>query len=255
MISSSSRCGATPLRSRARETRASIFLAVNSSAERLIATGTWIWYSRDQVADLATRLFEDPVPEGHDQPGLLRQRDERGRGDEPELRMIPSGQRLEADDPTGPRVDLRLIVQLEVTRLERRAQIALEGVLHERAGAQVGGVDLVRRAAVRLGAVHRDVGVLHQRLGVGAAHRSDGDADAGADDQLSAVDGERIHERVQELLCHRDAIGLAVDFRQQHHELVATHARDRVGLPDASLDARTRRPGGAGSRPRGPSCR
>ena len=41
---------------------------------------------------------------------------------------------------------------------------------------------------------------------------------------------------MQELLCHRDTIGLAVDFRQQDHELVATHPRDRVGLADASLD-------------------
>ena len=79
VISSSSKLGARPLRSRAWDTRASILFAVNSSAERLIATGTCIWYFVDHSAIWRQASSRTQCPERNDQAGLLGQRDERGR--------------------------------------------------------------------------------------------------------------------------------------------------------------------------------
>ncbi len=49
---------------------------------------------------------------------------------------------------------------------------------------------LVAGLAVELGPVHREVGVADERLGFAGPARTDRDADADADEQLVAVDGE-----------------------------------------------------------------
>ena len=65
----------------------------------------------------------------------------------------------------------------------------LQGGVHARLEEMVGA------AAFALGAVEREVGVLQQRLGVDAVARRDRDADAGADDDVVAVDLERLGHR------------------------------------------------------------
>jgi hypothetical protein len=57
------------------------------------------------------------------------------------------------------------------------------------------------------------------------------DADARLHRKLDAVDVERPMQGIQDALGDEHGRGLAVDVRQQHHELVATDASDRVHGP------------------------
>jgi hypothetical protein len=91
--------------------------------------------------------------------------------------MDPADERLDADDPAGLEVGLRLVVDDELLVLERAAQLARErqplGVVRVLLGAIDGG------AGVRaLGDVHRDIGVLEQRVRILPVLAEDGDADA-----------------------------------------------------------------------------
>ena len=52
-----------------------------------------------QSLGLAAGLLEDHPADRDDQLGLLRERDEVDREDEAARRVLPAGQRLEADDP------------------------------------------------------------------------------------------------------------------------------------------------------------
>ena len=50
------------------------------------------------LAQLAQRLFQHVRRERPDQAGLLGDRHELGRADQPEPRVLPAGERLDADD-------------------------------------------------------------------------------------------------------------------------------------------------------------
>src|SRR4029079_1094641 len=54
------------------------------------------WIARVPLAELATRLTKNPAAQRHDDPDLLRRRDEGDWWDHPALRMIPAQQRLPA---------------------------------------------------------------------------------------------------------------------------------------------------------------
>ena len=118
-------------------------------------------------------LLEHPAPDRQDQVGLLGDGDElRGR-DEPALGMAPADERLEAAQLAARQADQRLQVQLELAVGDRAAQLVLDRQAAQDAGAQLGVEDLVAAAAALLGAVHGDVGVAQQRVGVGVARVGD----------------------------------------------------------------------------------
>ena len=105
----------------------------------------------------------------------------------------------------------------------------------------VGAVVVEGVAGVRaLGGVHRDVGVLEQRLGVLAVVGVERDPDAGLD-----LDGELLElEPLGDRLAHAGA-GLdrrvgAADVGDQHRELVAAEAGDGVAGAQVSSAARRR---------------
>src|SRR5690242_11495840 len=78
--------------------------------------------------------------------------------------MIPSYQGLDADDPSGLDLDLRLIVELELLAFERLAQIVLERKPLRRCSAHRILIEEITAAALRLGVVHRHVRILEQRI-------------------------------------------------------------------------------------------
>ena len=69
---------------------------------------------------------QDPFAERHDQAGLLGDRDELAGGISAALRMLPAHQRLEAGEPAVAELELGLIVELELVRAQRKAQVALQ---------------------------------------------------------------------------------------------------------------------------------
>ena len=103
-------------------------------------------------------------------------------------------QRMSASKPlivVAREIDDRLVVQLELAGRQRLAQVVLQRAprLHLRVHLRL--EEAVGAAAVALGAIEREVGVAHQLVGARAVGRADGDADAGADHHLVAVDRRR----------------------------------------------------------------
>ena len=104
----------------------------------------------------------------------------------------------------------------------------------------LGGGEADRAAARALGLVERGVGALEDVGHLRAVVGEGGDADAGGDLELVALDHERRLERGQEVV--RDVVGggagVVVEVGQQQHELVAAVAGEQVGRARAGRQAR-----------------
>ena len=201
--------------------------------------------------ELAAGLAQHPAPERDDQPALLGDGDERAGEHDALARVAPAHERLDPDDPALVEVDERLVVELELVALERVAEVVLELEALGHAPADGGVEELVARAAVVLGALHRGVGVAHERLGVVAAPVGDGDADAGADDDGSVAEHDRRGERVEQPLGDLDRAALAGQALAEDGELVAAEARERVAAARAAPRAARRARSAARRRARG----
>jgi hypothetical protein len=145
--------------------------------------------------------------------------------------VLPAHQRLDAAHAATGQSDLRLEVQDQLTGVDRPAQLAEQA---QPLGAVVVERDVVEADAQTavLGRVHRDVGVLQQRLDVVPVHAGQRDADAGVDIQRDAVhlDG-RLHgaqRAVGQLPCGL----LVVHGGQQDGELVAAEPGHSVAAAD-----------------------
>ena len=150
--------------------------------------------------------------------------------------MVPTDEGLDAADLVVGEVDDGLVMQLELAGRERFAQVLLHGAAHLHLRIHFGSEEAIGAAPVALGTVERQIGVADQLVGARAVGRAHGDADAGADHDLRAVeiegrahaldDAQRQHGRIRRL-----------DDGLQHRELVSAHARDRVRLPDQHAQA------------------
>ena len=89
-----------------------------------------------------------------------------------------------------------------------------------------------------LGDVHRDVGLLQQRVGRRPVLGETGDAEAGAHAQRPILDDARPRDLVQDLL-RRQQRAVDVGQRKDNRELVAAEPRNRVRV--AQRGAQTRR--------------
>ena len=98
-----------------------------------------------------------------------------------------------------------------------------------------GGVErLDPGPAALLGPVHGEVGVAHERLGVGVLVGDD-DADAGGDDDLDAVDRRTARRRRRRSArAMRDGLVAVGDVLAQHDELVAADPGHGVAGPHRS---------------------
>ena len=182
--------------------------------------------------------MQDPCAERHDQTDLLGEGKKVGRRQQPALRMAPAQERLEAGHRVLCDIDDRLIVNLELTLAQGRAQIQLEQAphLHKRVHSRL--EEAGTSPPLTLGAVERKVGVLEQLLGAGAIAGAHGNADARTNDDLMAIDligcTECFDDPVRQLRGRRRLAG----GHLRHGELVTAEARDRIRAADEATQAR-----------------
>ena len=90
---------------------------------------------------------------------------------------------------------------------------------------------------VGLGDVHRDVGLLQQRVGGRSVLRETGDPEAGPHAQGPVIDHARLLDLVQQLLGGQQR-AIEVGERQEDGKLVAAQPCHRVGLPQRRTEPR-----------------
>ena len=142
--------------------------------------------------------------------------------------MVPAQQRLDAGDLPARHIDLGLIVQRKLVALQRAAQRGFQRQALDRLRLDLLGEEAEAVLAVFLGEIHRHVGVLGQRLHVGAVGRIHRDADRGRGVALVAAELQRLAQHRQQLA--GDALDLVTfgGFFQDDDEFVAAEPRHDV---------------------------
>ena len=189
---------------------------------------------------LLERGLEDVPRQRLDQPGPLRDGHELARPDEPALRVVPADERLDADDAAGLELGLRLEVDDELAASRSPSQLA--GEREARSVVRV-LLDVVGRGSGMriLRDVHRDVGVLEERVDVLAVLRVDRDADARPDLEREPADRERGLQRLVDARGEEHGV-LAGRRRNEDPELVAPEARERLARAEDALQPRAQLP-------------
>ncbi len=148
--------------------------------------------------------------------------------------MIPPHQCLDALH-AAVGVHQRLVVEPELTALETRPDTLLELPLLYRLCVEVGSVERELALPGLLGAVHRKVGSLCELLHRRPVARSQCDADTHPDRHVGAAAGI-LRQLVgtadggEELVRHEGRITRVMNVAEDHHELIATKAVDRIRL-------------------------
>src|SRR5438046_2338293 len=179
------------------------------------------------------RLLEYPAADRDDEPGLLRQRHEVEREDHAALGVMPAQQRLEPVHAAA----LELHNGLE----DQPKLIALEGVPQVRlhAGAGLGRVahghveHLETRPPLLLGMIHGEVGVAQQILDLPVVRVAQRHADAGAREDLAALERKRRGERILDAPRRVLRVGQSSDLLEQKGKLIAPEPRHDVAGPHA----------------------
>ena len=89
--------------------------------------------------------------------------------------------------------------------------------------------------------VHGDVGMLQQRLRIGAVRAGDDYADAGVDVEFDAFDPEGFAQGLTQARGHIQSAAQTIDVRQQHCKFIAAQPSNRIcpaqraGQPRADL--------------------
>ena len=118
-------------------------------------------------------------------------------------------------------------MDLEAAVGQRLAQILLHGQPRLGAGIHRRLEEAIGPAAVGLGGVHRQVGVLDQLVEIGAVLRRQRDADAGVGRKLVAEALIGLPDRLVDPRDEFDDVGGVPDGGLDHGEFVAAEPRDR----------------------------
>ncbi|MCY1409390.1 hypothetical protein D9M71_247390 [compost metagenome] len=190
------------------------------------------------ASHVAAGFVQYPEAEGQDQAGVLGHLDEVAGVDQFAGRLLPAHQRLHADYLLAGQPDYGLVVQDELAVAQGLAQLGLQ---RQPADGQVMHAVVEEFEAVLaqgLGAVHGQVRMAEDFFRRFVAQGAGGDADAGADVELLAIDQEgRFQGAHQALGDQRRGVG-SIDAVQQDGEFIAAHPRQRVALPQAGAESR-----------------
>ena len=150
---------------------------------------------------------------------------------------MPAQQGFEAADAAGVELDQRLEINFELLPLQRLAQVDFQGAAGAH-GVVHGGIEqLVGAAALGLDEIERDVGAAQQVVQVVTAIGGHGDADAGGDAQMVAVDFVNLAELVDDEAGQRGGVAALGAAEADHGEFVAAEAHHHVVGADAGGQA------------------
>ncbi len=113
--------------------------------------------------------------------------------------MVPAHERFDADTPAGCRLDLGLVVDDQLSTVDRLAELMCEREFAPHVGLASTHVHLEARAA-RLGLAHRRIGTTQQAFGVERVVGRHGDTDRHSGFEVQPVDGETRRHGGDELL-------------------------------------------------------
>ena len=161
--------------------------------------------------------------------GLFGKGDERLWGQDSECGVLPTHQRLHAEDLPGEQVGDRLVFEAELPGGDGDGQVGLQGRTVDHVVVHLGVEELVAGFSGAFGHVHGEVGLPEQFGGIAGLGASLGHADADGDNQGVSSDDERCAQRAQDPLgdLNGDRAALVV-FHDQDRELVAAEAGDQV---------------------------
>ena len=148
---------------------------------------------------------------------------------------MPAEQRLDADDRAGLEVDERLVVNLELPALEAEPELVLQAEQLSELTRHSVAIQLEPASAGLLRRVHGHVRVPDQVF-ARAASAMGHDPDAGSDFESMPVHDECVAQCAQKLLS-RARGDRGIGRRQQHGELVAAQAGNRVCLAQRPAQA------------------
>ena len=203
---------------------------------------------------LRERHGQHVLGEGADQAGVLGDRHEDVRRDEAVVRVVPAGQRLDADDRAGLQVGLGLVLDEELLALDGPPQLGGERE-PPRAVVVDGRVVPLDAGGAALGGVHRHVGPLQEGGRVGAVVGRDGHADAGADVEHDVAELERRGDRRLDGLGQLEHLGSGGAVGGEDRELVAAEPHRDAPRRRPRPRAGGRSPGGARRPGGGRGCR
>ena len=150
--------------------------------------------------------------------------------------MLPADERLQPGQPAGGQLDDRLVMDSQLSVVDRPPQGTLRLQPNQCPRPHVIVEQLGAVPTSLLGPVHGRVGVSEQGVGgVMGRRRGQGDADTGGDADLPALEGKGWGERLAQALGDHQGLALVVQILAEHHELVAPEAGHRVaGADDGS---------------------
>ncbi len=111
---------------------------------------------------------------------------------------------------------------------DRPAQQALDTFAFPRIGRHLGRIKITAAAAIRLGLVHRRVGIAHQRIDVLTISRIQADANAGGDEQFVLEDIEGQGQEADQFVGNMAGLGCIPDIFDDADEFVATKPGQRI---------------------------
>ena len=120
-------------------------------------------------------------------------------------------------------------------RVDRLAQVSLDGLPLDGVGVHLRPEELIVIATRVFRLIHGEVGVAQQGLSVRRIAGKGGDADARGDAQIVSGDAERCVEREDDLFRAERRVVRMHDVREQHQELVSPLAAHRIRAAHARL--------------------
>jgi hypothetical protein len=178
-----------------------------------------------------------PFTDLNNQSGFLGQFDEFTGHHQSVLWAQPAYQRLGPEHLAGFQGKLGLQVDPQLVALDGTSQVGLHLQTRQRGLRQFLGEKFIGIAATFLGTVHGDIGILHQRLGVGAIIRKEADADAGADVEFLFDSHRRILQGIEDLFCDVRDGGRIDDVLDDDQKFVATESANGVRFSHQSAQA------------------
>src|SRR5690606_38676834 len=173
-----------------------------------------------------------PLAELVDEVRFLGGRDERRRRDVAAIGMLPTHQRLEADDDVILGPDDRLIMQLELVRRERLAQVVDQQAALFLLVLEVGRIEAELPAPAVLRGIESEVRRARDLVALEPVVGRNRDADAGADDRALAVDRIGLRDDLDDLPGQLAELAAIVEVGEDDLELVPAETPDLAAVAD-----------------------